>query len=227
MEGLDLILAAAIAFAASVELGATAGVAGDLADDPPAGDGRASLGPAGTLRTRLEVGFGAAALRVQVAGLTGPGRDTVYWWEDGWQSSTEHWTWLGGVTVGAGPMVRVPVSRSVQFGAGATAGVMGVGSFHDFGGSTQYLLDPAQNDLDDPDNLDPYTIQAVPSAEMVASLRLGHGLAAELELGYTLALVPAADLSGTPPESSARRTAFALGAVFIALGVSAPIAPGN
>lgn len=227
MEGLDLILVAAIAFAASVELGATAGVAGALADDPPEGDGRASLGPAGTLRTRLEVGFGAAALRFQVASFTGPGRDTVYWWEEGWQASADHWTWLGGVTVGAGPMVRVPLSRSVQLGAGATGGIMGIGAFHDFGGRTQYLLDPKQNDLDDPDNLDPYTIQAVPSAELVTSLRVGRRLAAELELGYTLALVPAADLSGTPPESSARRTAFTLGAVFIALGVSAPLASGN
>ncbi len=227
MEGVDLILAAAIAFAASVELGATAGVAGDLADDPPAGDGRGSLGPAATLRTRLELGFGPAALRLQVASFTGSGRDTVYWWEDGWRSSADHWTWLGGVTVGAGPMVRVPLSPSVQLGGGATGGIMGIGAFHDFGGASQYLLDPKQNDLDDPDNLDPYTIQAVPSAELVASLRVGRALAAELELGYTLALVPAADLSGTPPESSARRTAFALGAVFIALGVSAPLAPGN
>jgi len=227
VEGLDLIILAAIAIAASVELGATAGVAADFADEPPAGDGHARFGPAGTLRTRLEVVFGAAALRVQVAGLTGPGRDTVYWWEDGWRSSTDHWTWLGGVTIGAGPMVRIPLSQSVQVGGGATAGLMGIGAFHDFGGETQYLLDPAQNDLDDPGNVDPYTFQAVPSAEMVAALRLGRGLAAELELGYTLALVPAADLSGTPPESSARRTAFALGAVFIAFGVSAPVAPGN
>ncbi len=179
------------------------------------------------MRGKLDLSFGAAALRLQVATTTGPARDTVYWWEDGWHRSDDHWAWIGAVALGAGPSLGWQPRGGLRLGLATTAGVMGIGSFHDFGGSTAYLLDPQQNDLDNPDNLDPYTLQVVPTAEVVASVHLGKRLAAEVELGYTLALVPAADLSGVPPESSARRTAFALGAVFVAVGVYAPLAPGS
>lgn len=227
MESADLILLAPLARAATVAVGASAGLGGDLANPPPQGDGRSSLGPAGVLRAHLDVGWGEAAVRLQGAGLAGPARDTLYWWDDGWQRSDEHWAWLGTVALGVGPALNFAPRPGLAIGVAATAGAMGVGAFHDLGGPTAYLLDPSQNDLDNPDNLDPYTLQAVPSAELVAALRLGKGLAAEVELGYTLALVPAADLSGVPPESSARRTAFALGAVFVAVGVHAPLAQGS
>ena len=202
---------------------------GDLPDPAPAGDGQSSWLPAAELRGVIDANFGAASLRISLVTAAGPGHDTVYFFDDTWQVSKEHWALLAATSFLLGPSARFPAQGSLQGVVSASAGLMALGTFHDFGAGTQVLLDPAQNQLDNPDNIDPYTLQAVPAFDLAAGIRVGKPVALTIDLGYTAAHVPAAGLEGAPSEAGAGRTALALDAIRLAVGVTVPLsrAPGR
>ena len=63
-----------------------------------------------------------------------------------------------GLGLTAGFDVVVPGDLPVSPYVGAVCGAW-IANYHSLGGDTQVLLDPSQNDLDDPGNVDPYTTQ--------------------------------------------------------------------
>lgn len=165
-----------------------------------------------------------AAVRVTVTALGAGGHDTVAWVEDGVAlESRDHWSMLsvGQITVGGEFEFAPSALVTPLVGAGLGGGV--VANFHSFGGDTQALLDPSQNELDNPQNVDPYTLGAVPAAEAWAGLRVGRTVAFAVEAGYTLSFVPAETLQKTPAELGARRSAYALDLLRVAVGLSVPL----
>lgn len=227
MASTDLIFFAASAWAVDLELGVAAGVLADLPNAAPIGNDRSSWFPGGELRTTFEANFGAAGLRATWVSAAGPGADTVYYYDERWKVSDDHWAFLASSGLLVGPAVRFPATSPVQAVFSASAGVMALGTFHDFGGETQILLDPEQNDLDNPDNIDPYTLQALPVFDLAGGFRTGKRVALTVELGYTAAHVPAKVLEGSPSEAGAKRTALALNAVRLAVGVTVPLGAGT
>lgn len=209
-------------------LGALLGVGWDVPDAALPEGATFDPGPALTLPVRRALSPGAdVRATVDLWGATG--RDTVAWTERvGGESlrfvSDAHWTLATVARLGVGPEIVLLPARRVGPYVAADAGVAVVGSWHSFGGDTQALLDPAANDLDDPQNVDPYTIQAVPTAGALVGIRVGSPgkLAWEIELGYTVAFLPSAPLRKTPPALEASRSAYALDVMRLGLGVSIP-----
>lgn len=218
------LLPSAVAAAPVWSVGVLGAVATDLPDstfaDPSA---RFSFGGGLIVPVRWSPRPGAS-VRMTVTALGAGGHDTVAWVEDGVAyESRDHWSLVsvGQVTLGGEFEVAPSAVVTPLLGAGLGAGV--VGNFHSFGGDTQALLDPAQNELDNPQNIDPYTVGAVPAAEAWAGLRVGRTVAFAVEAGYTLSLVPAEQLQKTPAELGARRSAYALDLLRVAVGLSVPL----
>lgn len=209
-------------------VGALVGVGWDLPDAALPEGAVFDPGPALTLPIRRTLSPGAdVRATVELWGATG--RDTVAWTErvegqDVRFVSDAHWSLATAARLGVGPEIALLPGRRVGPYVGADAGVAVVGSWHSFGGDTQALLDPAANDLDDPGNVDPYTLQAVPAAGATLGMRVGSPgrLAWEIELGYTVAFLPSAPLRKTPPALEASRSAYALDVMRLGLGVSIP-----
>jgi hypothetical protein len=153
-----------------------------------------------------------------------PGQDTVTWSDERYvYESGDHWTMVGAGLISLGGEVEILPEAAITplFGGAAGGGV--VATFHSFGGDTQALLDPDANDLEDPQNIDPYTRQPVPAAEVWAGMRMGKHVAVDIEAGYTVAFVSAAPLQKSPSELGAKRSAYALDFVRFGLGVSVPL----
>lgn len=219
-----------------ISIGVGAGVAFDLPD-------RASTLQAGDPVRTVRTGFGPGPLlripfRWQVAPLArvrvdadlslATGQDVVTWTQqiDGEPVDffdADHFTMALSAGLSVGADLFVPVGDALiapYLGADLGGGWMGV--YHSFGGRTQVLLDPEQNDLENPNNVDPYTSQAVFLSELHAGAEVaaGTGLAVWLEAGYSVAFVPARDLKKTPTGLNARREPFGYNAVRIAVGLN-------
>jgi hypothetical protein len=175
---------------------------------------RYALAPGADVRATLELSGASGADRVEWVepGAGGP----VTWYSDA------HWALYTAATLSAGP--EFALGGRVAPYLGAEAGAALVGTWHSFWGDTAPLLDPERNDLDDPDNIDPYTLQAVPAAGAHLGLRVGvpERLALEVELGYTVAFLPAAPLRKSTPALDASRSAYALDVLRLGLGISLP-----
>jgi hypothetical protein len=230
VEGDHLILVAASAWAASWELGVGVGAGGDLPGEVSGVQAQSAALPQVGFRLWTDASFATAAMRFTLTGEAAKGHDTLTWWEGEWTSSDDHPAWCVDTGLFAGPSVRLPEGRTVQFIAVAQAGFEGVGFFHDLGGATAGLLDADQQDLDDPDSLDPYTLQAVPAFNAELGVRAGRRVAVEVGLGYTSAWLAAAALQRSPPNTGARRSAVLLNALRLSVGLVAPLgraAPAN
>lgn len=176
---------------------------------------RGELAPGAGVRLTLELGAAT-------------GHDVVAWTEGGWRyESDQHWTMATWGRLAAGPEVVLRPARRASPYLGAEAGLAVVGSWHSFGGDTQALLDPAENDLGDPRNVDPFTVQGAPAAGLHAGVRVARvgTVDLEIELGYTVAFLPGAPLRRTPPALDATRAAYALDVVRLGLGIAIPRGP--
>jgi len=209
-----------------LSLGVGAALAIDLPDPASKGDAKFAPGPSLQVPFRWTVVPLARArldLRVDLA----TGTDTVRWTEtvDGEPvevQSTGHFAMFVAVGLSAGVDFLIPVKGKVAPYLGADLGVAWVGTFHSFDGATQVLLDPEQNDLDDPNNIDPYTTQWAPLTDLHGGVDvpLSAGVALWVETGYSVAFLNARDLRKTPPELDATRDPYGWNAFRIGTGVS-------
>jgi len=231
MRLLALLLVPAPALATDVSVGAQAGVSIDL-PDPTSSDHTAfSPGPSLTVPVRVGLAPGAylrAALRADM----GVGSDRVSWaasrgGEDVRIASSDHWAMLTAASLVVGLEGRIedelPVEPLLGFGVGGAW----VATWHSFGPSddgtdTTFLLDPEQNDLNDPNNRDPYAMSFTPMVDVYVggALPLSDALEVGLEIGYSVAFLPDAALQSAPPDIDARRDAFGWNALRIQVGAA-------
>ncbi len=93
------------------------------------------------------------------------------------------------------------------------------GMYHALAGNSRVLLDPAQNNLGSPSNVDPYTASGTLGGGVGLGVRADVGanktstgrapLSIEAEVGWSGAWWGAAEVRKAPPELDARREAFA------------------
>ena len=106
---------------------------------------------------------------------------------------------------------------------GGDVGGLWTGTYHSFGGDTQHLLDPDQNDLDNTNNVDPYTAQVAWLTEFHVGIEktLGDRIYINFESGYQMAYLGEKSLKKAPTSYDARREAFGWNAVSFGLGLGA------
>lgn len=219
------------ALAADVSVGAALGTTIDLPDATSAD--HTAFGPGGSLLipVRVELVPGAfvrAALRADVA----TGSDRVSWAATRGADSVriaadDHWAMLTAGSLILGLEGRVPEDWPIIPMVGAGLGGAFVGTWHSFGraeggADTSFLLDPEQHDLQDPNNRDPYATSFTPIVDMYlgAVVPVGDALEIPIEVGYSVAFIPAATLQTAPPDIDAQRDAFGWNALRIHVGAS-------
>ena len=130
------------------------------------------------------------------------------------------------LTVGAEARVPdedLPVVPLAGFGVGGAW----VGTWHSFGvaesgADTTLLLDPAENDLSDPNNIDPYATNLALLVDVYggAAIPLTDSLDGVVEIGYSVAFLPGEELQKATPGLDAQRDAFGWNALRLQAGVS-------
>lgn len=219
--------AAAFDTSVGLALGATL----DLPDRVSGGYTRFNPGGGLAIPVRVRVGESAflrAAVRLDAA----TGNDRVTWnGVAGDQtvrlSSRDHWTLLTAAALTVGGEVRAPTDWPVLPLGGASIGGTWVGTYHSFGVSeggvdTRPLLDPTQNDLEDPNNIDPWAggLAILAEVHVGAAAPLSDSLELIVETGYGVAFLPEAELRKTPTALEARRSAFGWNPVRVQIGLA-------
>jgi hypothetical protein len=231
-----LVLLAALvatpAIATDVSLGVAVGASVDLPDKAAADHTRFGPGPTLSIPLRVELAphaFFTATLRADL----GTGRDRVSWAQQAGDqpvrvASTDHWAMLTAGALTVGVEGRVPLGDSpVRPLGGLGIGGAWVSTWHSFGLAdsgvdTTFLIDPAQNDLSDPGNIDPYASNLA----LLVDVRLGcaYGVTDTLEvvgeIGYSTAFLPSTPLQKATPGLDARRDAFAWNTLRLQAGAS-------
>jgi opacity protein-like surface antigen len=212
---LGCMFSTAASAAPSVHVGVAAGVAADMPD--AASEEGTRLGPGPEVSLPVRVGLTEVIrLRADLRLGFGSGVDRLTWTEqiDGVDvrrvDTGTHAAYVGTIGLELGLDVVVPVQGDLRPHLGGSLGGAAVAAFHSLRGDTAVLIDPEQNDLDDPRNLDPYTIQMVWSASAAAGMtwRVSERLDLLVEIGYGSAFVPARRLRKSPDILDARREAF-------------------
>lgn len=206
----------------STHLGAAAGLAVDLPDRASADHTRFGAGP--RLVLPLRIGFDAPVrLRVDLEGEGAGGVDRLEWTADDTrvQDDDTHKAFLGLIGLHGGADVVIPTGGRVQPHVGASIGVAGVGVFHALRGGSAELLDPDQNDLGNPRNLDPHTVQVavVPQVALGLVATLSDRVDLLVETGYAGAFLPTAPLRRTAEVQGAERSALAWNPFRASVGV--------
>jgi hypothetical protein len=188
----------------------------------------ASFGPGPTLRMPLMFDAGAWRARVGLRVDAATGQDRVEWSRSINGESVRfyndaHWTGVALVGAVAGIDAMFPASDTLRPFVGVGLGPAVVWNFHSFGGDSQILLDPLQNELDDPLNVDPYSVRAVPLTEARVGVQwdVTEKRALWLEVGSGGAFVPEAALRKAPTDVGAVRTAFGWTGIDVVAGYAA------
>jgi hypothetical protein len=213
-------------FAATATAGTSVGVGLSGGFDLPGPDG-GDFGIAPGLYVPILVGLSpAAGLRITVSATGGPGTDEVSWAESVNGTETRIATASDFALVltalaTIGPDVAIPSDGPVEayFGAEVGGGLAGV--YHSLGGPTAFLIDPAQNDLEDPGNIDPYTFSPVLASDLhVGARSTGEGVGWWAEAGYGSAWIGSAPLKKSLPAADARREGIGWNPLRLGVGVS-------
>ena len=223
---LALPLPALAAEPGTLGVGVGAAVVADLPDAVSGSHTRFGPGPGLVVPLRYRVAP-MARLRLTPRVDFAAGTDRVRWVQeiDG-QPTTfyadGHWAGRFGVSLTGGADLFLPVDTGpVAPYLGAELGGAWVTTWHSFDGPSRVLLDPEQNDLDNPRNVDPYTTQAtfLTAVHAGAELAVSEGLALWLETGYSVAFLNARPLEKTPPELQATRDPYGWNAFRVGAGV--------
>ena len=220
------LVLATTAHAAEVAVGPGVVVGLDMPDKASGSFTR--FGPGPGLHVPVWLGLAShARLRITARAELGVGTDRVSWslgqvgGEDVRVGSSGHWAMVvaGGLT--AGPEIVLPVDGPVAPYLGAEMGVALLNTYHSFGNETAVLLDPRENDLNDPRNVDPFTSNTSFMTDVHAGAVVGgeSGPGVWFELGYAAAFVPATELKKAQPSLAARREAFGWNPVRLGAGV--------
>jgi hypothetical protein len=207
--------------------GSTLGVGLAGGFDLPGPDG-GEFGIAPGLYVPVVVGLSPqAGLRITARFEGGPGTDEVSWAEsvNGTPSrivTGSDFALVLSAIATIGPDLEIPTGGPVApyFGAEIGGGVAGV--YHSLGGPTAFLIDPAQNDLEDPGNIDPYTVSPVLASDLHFGARStsDEGLGWWAELGYDSTWIGAAPLKKSLPVADARREGIGWNPIRIGVGIS-------
>lgn len=211
-------------------LGLSVGLVGDLRDRASQGETRLSPGVSVAVPLRLSV-LDALRVRADLHFSTAWGDDQLTWTRTVGDSSVRlqdagsQTAYVGVLGLSVGIEAHVPVKGAVRPYGYATVGVAGVGVYHALRGETAELLDPAQNEIGNPRNLDPYTLQAAleAGAGLGVSARVSRKVEVWFETGYSGAFVGPATLRKTAPSAEARREAFAWNPLRASVGVVFPL----
>jgi hypothetical protein len=219
------------AVAAAVEpgewsVGAELGASLDLPDH--ASGEHTRFGPGPSLAIPVRVGLtDATRLRLTPFADVAFGHDRVRWTQviDGAPITfhdDDHFTMLGAAGALVGAEWWLVDGETLDLALGADVGAAFVGTWHSLGGPTQVLLDPEQNDLDDPRNIDPYAtaIAAVAGLDLTASVPMADGLRFTVRTGYSSAFVPARPLRKAPAALDPDRAAFGFNPIRLSIGVA-------
>lgn len=219
------------AHAFDTSVGVLAGGTFDLPDRASGGYTRFNPGGGLAVPVRIRVGessFVRASMRLDSA----TGNDRVTWDATAGDqrvrlSSRDHWTLLTAAALTVGGEVRAPTDWAVLPFGGASLGGTWVGTWHSFGQSdegvdTTSLLDPEQNELTDPNNIDPWAggFAVLAEVHLGAAVPVSDGLELLLETGYSVAFLPEADLNKAPPSANARRSAFGWNPLRVQVGLA-------
>jgi len=210
--------------AADFEFGAGFDISTDL-PDRGLDQGEARMGTGVTLRAPIRwTPHPAVAVRAEpFAGVHG-GQDRVEWSQYGGSvsfASEDHWTLLSQLGFRVGPEFSPFSGMLFQPYIGSSLGLSWARHWHSFQGASAVLLDPDTNDVNSGGNIDPYSDQVAPSVGAHVGVRFQELLpfAIEAELGYNVAFMSEASLSGARPALNAVRTAYGFNPVRI--GVNA------
>lgn len=211
-----------------VSMGLGAGVAVDLPDRASGEDTRLGVGPAMVIPIRIEA-LDFLRVRIDLRFEMGMGVDQLTWSEDidgvsvRITDDDQHRAFVGNLALETGFDVLIPTGGKARPYLAGAVGIGMVGSYHALDGGSAVLLDPDQNELGDPNNIDPYTLQPA----LLASAGLGLSIAVServdlwLETGYSGAFIGPRPLRKTSPDMDARREAFAWNPIRAGLGFNA------
>jgi hypothetical protein len=210
--------------AADMSMGVQLGGVADLADAVSKEHTQFGVGPSFGLMYRIKLA-NYARLRAGVHSHLATGNDRVTWeveveGENVRLYDQDHFSMAVGVAFTAGFDVMIPKDLPITPYFGVDVGGMWMGTYHSFSGDTQVLLDPSQNDLDDPKNVDPYTSQLAWLTEFHLGLEktFGERVFMNFEVGYQMAYMSEQPLKKAPEVYDARREAYGWNAVRFALG---------
>jgi hypothetical protein len=219
------MLSALPADAAEVTVGAGLAVAADLSDRVSAE--HTDFGPGPSLQVPVRVALSEhVSFRATGRADLGFGSDRVSWGQvvNGTPVrfyDDDHWAMLAALALTGGVEVELPGALPVTPYLGAELGAAWVGTYHSLGGETQLLLDPAENDLQNPSNIDPYTNQSAVLTDLHAGLSRGFSsrLGGWVEGGYSVAFLSARTLQKAPTDLEARREAYGWNALRLGVGM--------
>lgn len=208
-------LAFGSASAAEVDVGIGLGVGVDVVD--PASGSHTRFGPSPTLVVPVRVALSDRVFaRGSAVAEVASGTDRYTWTvgvagEDVRIATDGHFAFaaVGGATVGPDIVLLQPrTGGAPTLYAGVGLGGAWVGTFHSFSQETVQLMDQDANDLDNPNNIDPYSSQAVWLTDVRAGLGWGDALRTYVELSIGGAWVGEAKLRKTYAEYDVRRSPY-------------------
>ncbi len=186
----------------------------------------ARFGPGPSLQIPIRYALAPSArLRATVRADFGAGKDRVTWGEsiDGAEQrffDDDHFAMFLATGLTVGPEIVIPMRGAVAPYFAAEAGGAWVGTYHSLDGVTQRIMDPAENDLKDAGNIDPYTSQVAFLSDVHVGGMTTGDIGAWFELGYSMAFVGESDLTKTIAIYNARRSAYGWNAARIGAGVN-------
>ncbi len=128
--------------------------------------------------------------------------------------------WLAAAGLTAGPEVYLPVEGPVRPYLAGGLGLALVANFHDI--DRPELMGP-ENDLTNPNNLDPWSLVPAFLTDVAVGAMIGQKTAFWVEGGYSSAWVGGADLERAEDTLDVRREPYGWNAVRLAAGVAFPL----
>lgn len=161
-------------------------------------------------RFDLGIGYDRITWTQQING------DTVTFYDD------DHRAFLVAGALTTGLDLRCPGDLPVTPIVGASAGVGWFGTYHSLREGAVGIMDPVANDLANPRNIDPYTTQLalVSEVRLGAERALSDRVALGIEIGYSVAFLPARDLEKTLAEYAAQREPYGYNTLSAGVGVT-------
>ncbi len=186
----------------------------------------ARFGPGPSMQIPIRYALAPSArLRATLRADMATGTDRVTWGEsiDGEEQrffDDDHFAMFVASALTVGPEIVIPLDGPVAPYFGVEAGAAWIGTYHGLNGPPQRFMDPAENDLKDPGNVDPFTSQLAFVSDIHAGGMTTGDVGVWFEAGYSIAFVGESDLTKSIDAYNARRAAYGWNAARIGAGVN-------